>query len=50
MSRYWAGMKIIRHNFYKEIQDNYLGTDYKIAGGMKYKRLADDQIGICLLR
>jgi C-terminal processing protease CtpA/Prc len=45
MSRYWAWYEDYPANFYKEIQDNYLGTDYKIAGGMKYKRLADDQIG-----
>ena len=45
MSRYWAWYEDYPANFYKEIQDNYLGTDYKIAGGMKYKRLADDKIG-----
>ena len=45
MSRYWAWYEDYPANFYKEIQDNYLGTDYKIAGGMKYKRLAEDQIG-----
>lgn len=39
MSRYWAWYEDYPANFYKEIQDNYLGTDYKIAGGMKYKRL-----------
>ncbi len=45
MSRYWAWYEDYPANFYTEIQDNYLGTDYKIAGGMKYKRLADDKIG-----
>lgn len=45
MSRYWAWYEDYPANYYKEIQDNYLGTDYKIAGGMKYKRLADDKIG-----
>jgi C-terminal processing protease CtpA/Prc len=45
MSRYWAWYEDYPANFYKEIQDNYLGTDYKIAGGMKYKKLADEQIG-----
>lgn len=45
MSRYWDWYEKYPKNFYKEIQDNYLGTDYKIAGGLKYKRLADDQIG-----
>ena len=45
MSRYWAWYEDYPANFYTELQDNYLGTDYKIAGGMKYKRLADDKIG-----
>lgn len=45
MSRYWAWYEDYPRNFFKEIQENYLGTDYKIAGGLKYKRLANDQIG-----
>lgn len=45
MSRYWAWYEDYPANFNEDIQDNYLGTDYKIAGGMKYKRLVNDQIG-----
>lgn len=45
MSRYWGWYEDYPTNFYKEIQDHYLGTDYKIAGGLKYKRLANDEIG-----
>ena len=45
MSRYWDWYEKYPKNFYKEIQDNYLGTDYKIAGGLKYKKIADGQIG-----
>ncbi|RHJ81029.1 S41 family peptidase [Parabacteroides sp. AM08-6] len=45
MSRYWDWYEKYPKNFYKEIQENYLGTDYYIAGGLKYKRLANDQIG-----
>lgn len=45
MSRYWAWYEDYPANYSSEIQDNYLGTDYKIAGGMKYKRLAGDKIG-----
>lgn len=45
MSRYWGWYEDYPANFNKEIQDNYLGTDYKIAGGLKYKRLEKDKIG-----
>lgn len=45
LSRYWAWYEDYAPNFYPEIQKNYLGTDYKIAGGLKYKLLADDKIG-----
>lgn len=45
MSRYWAWYEDYPANYYKEIQDRYLGTDYWIAGGLKYTRLADNQIG-----
>lgn len=45
MSRYWDWYEKYPPNFYAEIQKRYLGTDYKIAGGLKYKRLANDQIG-----
>ena len=45
MSRYWGWYEDYPPNFYEEIQKNYLGTDYHIAGGLEYKRLADDRIG-----
>lgn len=45
MSRYWAWYENYPPNFYEEIQKNYLGTDYLIAGGMKYKTLADGKVG-----
>ena len=45
MARYWAWYEDYPPNFYKEIQDNYLGTDYKIAGGLKYKILDEGNIG-----
>lgn len=45
MSRYWGWYEDYPANYNKEIQDNYLGTDYKIAGGLKYKRLEKDKIG-----
>lgn len=45
MSRYWAWYEDYPPNFYEEIQKNYLGTDYLIAGGMKYKTLADGMVG-----
>jgi hypothetical protein len=45
MSRYWAWYEAYPRNFYTELQDNYIGTTYKIAGGMKYTRLANDSVG-----
>lgn len=45
MSRYWDWYEKYPPNFYEEIQKRYLGTDYKIAGGLKYKKLAGGQIG-----
>lgn len=45
MARYWAWYEDYPPNYYKEIQDNYLGTDYKIAGGLKYKLLDEGNIG-----
>lgn len=45
VARYWAWYEDYPANFNAEIQKNYLGTDYKIAGGLKYKRLSNDQVG-----
>lgn len=44
VARYWAWYEDYPANFNAEIQKNYLGTDYKIAGGLKYKRLSNDQV------
>lgn len=45
MSRYWAWYEDFPRNYNKEVHDKYMGTDYKIAGGLKYKRMANDQVG-----
>ncbi|MEN9917964.1 MAG: hypothetical protein RL662_400 [Bacteroidota bacterium] len=44
IARYWKWYEDYPDNFDEKIQRNYLGTDYLIAGGMKYKIL-DDNIG-----
>jgi len=36
-SRYWKWHEDYPDNFYEHIQRNYIGTDYGLAGGMKYK-------------
>lgn len=43
-SRYWAWKEAYPTNFSDTLQRRYLGTDYKIAGSMRYKIL-DDNIG-----
>lgn len=43
-SRYWSWKESYPANFSDTLQRRYLGTDYKISGGMKYKIL-DDNIG-----
>ncbi len=45
MSRYWAWYEDYPDNFDADIQENYLGSDYRIAGGMRYKTLQDGKIG-----
>ena len=45
VARYWSWFEDYPSNFNKEIHDVYLGTDYLIAGGIKYRRLSDEQIG-----
>ena len=42
--RYWRWHEDYPSNFSDTLQRRYLGTDYRIAGGMKYKIL-DDNIG-----
>lgn len=45
VARYWKWFEDYPENFNEEVQKNYyLGTDYKIASGLKYKIL-DDNIG-----
>ena len=42
--RYWKWHENYPTNFSDTLQRRYLGTDYRIAGGMKY-RILDDNIG-----
>ncbi|NDV95646.1 peptidase S41 [Dysgonomonas sp. 521] len=44
VARYWKWFEDYPDNFDSKIQKNYLGTDYGIAGGLKYKIL-DDNVG-----
>lgn len=43
-ARYWSWHEDYPSNFSDTLQRRYLGTDYKIASGMKYRKL-DDNIG-----
>ena len=42
LARYWEWYQDYPRNFDETIQDNYLGKDYRIAGGIKYKILEDN--------
>ena len=44
MARYWAWFEDYPRNFDETIQEDYLGTKYRIAGGLKY-RILEDNIG-----
>ena len=44
MARYWSWHEDFPANFSDTLQRRYLGTDYKIAAGLKY-RILDDNIG-----
>ena len=44
MGRYWAWHEAYPQNFSDTLERHYLGTDYKISGGMSY-RILDDNIG-----
>lgn len=44
IGREWSYYEPYPENFDQQIQQNYLGADYKIASGLKYKIL-DDNIG-----
>ncbi len=43
-ARYWSWKEDYPTNFSDTLQRKYLGTDYKIASGLKYRKL-DDNIG-----
>lgn len=45
VARYWDWYQDYPANFYEELNEEYLGKDYKIAGGLEYKKMEDDQIG-----
>ncbi|MDR1408405.1 MAG: S41 family peptidase [Tannerella sp.] len=45
VARYWDWYENYPRNFNENIHNSYLGTDYKITGGAKYRRLAGDRIG-----
>lgn len=42
LGRYWNWYEDFPDNFDKKIQKNYLGTDYSIASGLKYKIFTDN--------
>ena len=44
MGRNWSWYEDFPDNFYQDLQDSYLGTDYKIASGISY-RIFEDNIG-----
>lgn len=41
-SRYWSWKEDYPSNFSDSLQRRYLGTDYKIASGLKYRKLDDN--------
>jgi len=43
-ARYWSWQEDFPRNFSDSLERRYLGTDYKIAGGLRY-RILDDNIG-----
>ncbi len=44
MARYWGWYEDYDKNWDTELRDRYLGTDYRIAAGLKY-RILDDNVG-----
>jgi hypothetical protein len=42
VARYWKWFEDYPDNFDEKIQKNYIGTDYGIAGGLRYKILEDN--------
>lgn len=45
MSRYWDWYLDYPDNFYPQLLEKYLGRDYSIAGGLKYRTFSEDKIG-----
>ena len=45
IARYWSWYEDYPSNFNSELHKSYLGTNYLIAGGIKYLRIDNDQIG-----
>ena len=45
VSRYWAWHEDYPRQWSQELRDRYLGTDYQIAAGIKY-RILEDNIGL----
>jgi C-terminal processing protease CtpA/Prc len=42
VARYWSWYEDYPYNFDADLKDKYLGSDYRIAGGMKFKILSDN--------
>ena len=42
IGRNWSWYEDYPTNFYQDLQDSYLGTDYKIASSLKYRILPDN--------
>lgn len=42
VGRNWSWYEDYPTNFYEDLQDAYLGTDYRIASGLKYRILPDN--------
>jgi hypothetical protein len=45
VARYWSWYEDYPPNFNEEVHKLYLGTDYLIAGGIKYRLLSDNRVG-----
>ena len=45
VARYWSWYEDFPPNYNSEIHKSYLGTDFLMAGGIRYRRLSGGQIG-----
>lgn len=43
VARYWDWYQDYAPNFYEELNEKYLGKDYKIAGGLEYKKIGEQE-------